>query len=125
MTLNAIAPSYTDGTAQGKKGVSLKYSESSDEPIGAHPEVLVIYSSLLRVHLDERVAHDVLEERTRVDLPEHEAEGVRVRVAEHDKLVAGEGFVEVQLVRRRLVVDKLLVSVEYSIVSWCSTRVDE
>lgn len=98
----------------GAKGVvtlslSLKDGKTLDEPVRAEAEVLVVDPVLPGVHRDERVADDVLEERARVDLAEDEAERVRGGVGEHDELVARERLVEVQLVRRRLVVDERLV----------------
>ena len=90
--------------------LSLKDSETSDQPVRADTEVLVVDPALLGVHCDQRVADNVLEERPRVDLAEDEAERVRARVAEHDELVARERLEKVQLVRRGLVVDELLVS---------------
>ena len=95
------------GKCQG--GIALEDSQASNQPVGAHTEVLVVDTALAGVHVHEGVADDVLEERAGVDLAEDEAERVGVRVAEHDELVARERLVEVQLVRRRLVVDELLV----------------
>ena len=115
----------------GAKGVvtlslSLKDGKTLDEPVRAEAEVLVVDPVLPGVHRYKRVADDVLEERARVDLAEDETERVRGGVGEHDELVARERLVEVQLVRRRLVVDELLVSVELaSSVNTTEERMDE
>lgn len=88
---------------------SLEHRETADEPVRAHAEVLVVNAALPGVHLDERVADDVLKEGAGVDLAENEAKRVRARVAEDDELVARGRLVEVQLVCGGLVVDELLV----------------
>ena len=43
-----------------EEAVSLKDSEASDQPVRAHPEILVVDPALLAVHVHERVAHHVL-----------------------------------------------------------------
>ena len=96
-------------TGQCQGGIALEDSQASNQPVGAHTEVLVVDTALAGVHVHEGVADDVLEERAGVDLAEDEAERVHVGVAEHDELVARERLVKVQLVRRRLVIDELLV----------------
>ena len=83
---------YEDGC---EEAVSLKDSEASDQPVRAHPEVLVVNPALLAVHVHEWVTHNILQERPRVDLAENEAEGVRARVGEHNELVARERLEEV------------------------------
>lgn len=42
--------------------ILLKDTETSDHPICTRPEVLIIDASLLRIHLNEWIAHDILHE---------------------------------------------------------------
>ena len=86
-----------------------KDGQPSDESIDTCPEVFIIHTALPRVHADERIANDVLDKRADVDLAQDEPKRVRAWVRQHDELVTGERFVEMQLVRRRAVVDELFV----------------
>lgn len=89
-----------------------EHRQAPNHPVRAHAKELVVDPLFPRVHRHKGVAHDVLQERARVDLAEDETQRVRFGVAQYDKLVAGRRLVEVQLVRRRCVVDELLVPVE-------------
>lgn len=75
---------------------SCEYGQSSDQPIRASTEVFVIYAALSGVHIRQRIPNNVFEERTIVDLPERESQRVRSGVAEHHKLISGDGFEKVQ-----------------------------
>ena len=86
-----------------------EHRQAPNHSVRAHAEKLVVDPLFPRVHRHQRVPHDVFEERARVDLAEDETQRVRLGVAQYDKLVAGRRLVEVQLVRRRCVVDELLV----------------
>ncbi len=66
---------------------------------------------LPRVHVRKRVANDILEERTSVNLSKYKPKRVRTRVTEHDKFETRHRFVQMQLVRRGAVIDKMVVSV--------------
>ena len=55
--------------------------------------LVIIDTVCTRVHLDERIAHDVVYERAGVELSEDEAEGVGGWVGEEDEAVSGEGLV--------------------------------
>lgn len=61
-------------------------------------EVVVVDPPLARVHLDERIPDDVVNERPGVNLAEHEAQRVRRRVRQEHELVPRKRFVEVQSV---------------------------
>jgi hypothetical protein len=73
-------------------------------------EVLVVYPPLLGVHRYEGVTDDIIEEWTGVDGVEDGSERFCLWITEHHEFVARDGLVEVKLISRGLVVDKLLVS---------------
>lgn len=62
----------------GKKRLDLtEHRQTSDMLVHGRAELVVVYSSLARVHLDERIPHDVIHERPRVDLAEDESQRIR------------------------------------------------
>ena len=84
----------------------MKDGQPAHEAVNARPEVLIIYTSLTRVHGNKGVPNDVLQERTGVDGAHNEAQRLGIGVAQHDEAVARDRFEKMQFVCRRAVADK-------------------
>jgi hypothetical protein len=84
----------------------LKDGQTAHEAVDARPEVLVIYTSLTRVHGNKGIPNDVFQERAGVDGAHYEAQRIGIGVAQYDETVARDRFEKMQLVCRRAVTDK-------------------
>lgn len=61
-------------------------------------ELVIVDTPLARVHLDERIPDDVVDERSRVDLTQDKAQRVRRWVRQQYELVPRQRLVKVQSV---------------------------
>lgn len=85
-----------ESTAREKR--LIEHGQTSDVLVYGGAELVVIDTPLARVHLDERIPDDIVDERPRVDLAQDEAQRVRRRVGQQHELVPRQSLVQVQSV---------------------------